>query len=220
MDDPALDRDRHRHALSGLRRLNWISGVTTAMNQLLKGMIADLPSDRRIGVIDIASGSGDVPIELIRKANRRGEKVDLTTVDISDVAIDVQLSAAKAAGVEITALQSDVLAAPPTGHWDIAMCSLFLHHLSPRQVVALLAAMSHLADRLLICDLQRSRFNLTCVNATAHLVTRSDVVHHDADASVRAAFTVDELQAFGDEALGQGAAKVWSVFPCRMMLMT
>lgn len=220
MDDPGLSPDRHRHALSGLRRLNWISGVTSAMDKRLRRMMARVDSDRPVRIIDIASGSGDVPIDLMKRVKRRGDRAELTTVDISEVAIEVQKQAAQKAGVEINAVCADVLAEPPPGHWDIAMCSLFFHHLTSEQIVSLLQAMARFSDRLLVCDLNRSRFNLTCVNVSAQLVTRSDVVHFDANASVRGALTTAELQQLADQALGENKAAVTSVFPCRMMLET
>lgn len=218
MDDPSLDADRHRLALRGLRRLNWISGVVAAMDRDLRRMVHPVPADRPLRLLDVASGSGDVAIELARRTGGRGRPVDLTTVDISDVAIGVQRSAAQRAGIELTALQMDVFVDSPPGRYDVAMCSLFFHHLCDEQSIDLIRRMRSIADAVLICDLRRSRFNLTCVNTAAHLVSRSDVVHHDADASVRGAYSRAEFQSLADRALGPRTAKVRPVFPCRMML--
>jgi hypothetical protein len=60
--------------------------------------------------------------------------------------------------------------------------------------VRLLRRMADAAGHLLlISDLHRSRCNLALAYAATRLLTRSPVVHYDGPASVRAAYTADEM---------------------------
>jgi 2-polyprenyl-3-methyl-5-hydroxy-6-metoxy-1,4-benzoquinol methylase len=105
----------------------------------------------------------------------------------------------------------------PTG-FDVVTCSLFLHHLSEEEAIALLANMEHAARHLiLINDLNRSRFNYCAAWIACHLFTRSRVVRFDGPASVRSAFTPKEALALTERA-GLHGATVRSKFPCRFLL--
>ena len=97
-------------------------------------------------------------------------------------------------------------------------CSLFLHHLSEDEAIALLTNMENAAERLiLVNDLWRSRFNYCAVWFACHLLTRSPVVRFDGPASVRSAFTPAEALALAERA-GLHGATVRSRFPCRYLL--
>jgi hypothetical protein len=69
---------------------------------------------------------------------------------------------------------------------------------------------------ILICDLDRSRLNLAMVALASRLVTGSEVVHHDAVASVRNAYTRQEFSALAERALAH-PVEVRRLFPCRFL---
>jgi hypothetical protein len=103
-------------------------------------------------------------------------------------------------------------------HYDVVMCSLFLHHLQREQARALLARMSDLADRLvLVNDLVRSPVGFVLAYAGTRLLSRSWVVHTDGPRSVEGAFTMTELRVLAEEA-GLRGAEVAARWPCRMLL--
>ena len=85
MDDPALDADRHAHALRGLSRLNALSGSTG----IVWPLVAQLASQhgRQLRVLDLATGAGDIPIGLWRRARRKGLALDILGVDVSRRAV-------------------------------------------------------------------------------------------------------------------------------------
>jgi 2-polyprenyl-3-methyl-5-hydroxy-6-metoxy-1,4-benzoquinol methylase len=212
MDDPALDPAEHRRALAGLARINAVSGSAKLLWPALRELAKR--HARPLRILDIATGSGDVPSQLCRFAER--EKLPLTFAgcDLSPLAIEVAKRSA-AAGEFFT---HDVLnESLPTGY-DAFTCSLFLHHLDEPDVVALLAKLRVANPRLiLISDLERSRFNYAAVWAASRLLSRSRVVHVDGPLSIRGAFTVQEMKAMA-EAAGLTGATVRARFPCRMLL--
>lgn len=218
MDQPDLPLEHHQEALVGLARLNRWTGVATSMYRELRKAARVDPS-RPLKVLDIASGAGDLPVSWARKARRDGLKLEITTIDISDVAVEAQKKLAAESGVSLHALQRDCLQQSlPDGH-DVVTNSLFLHHLNQADVVRLISKMNQSAlQRVVVCDLDRSRINLGLVSIGARLVTRSFVVHHDASLSVRGAFTRREMQLLCEKAVSLPVA-VRRIVPCRMMFV-
>lgn len=217
MDDPALDPAEHRRALDGLARLNAASGAAARLwNPIAE--LARRSGGRPIRLLDVATGSGDVPIELARWAARAGFPLEVTGCDLSPMALGVAAEMATAAGVRATFVRHDVLADPLPGGFDVVTCSLFLHHLSDADAATVLRRMAGAAERLvLVNDLARSRLNYGLVWLGCRLLSRSPVVRFDGPASVRAAFTPAEMLALAERA-GLRGAKVATRFPCRLLL--
>ena len=215
MDDPNLPDQDHRHALEGLSRLNRLSLVAGAMYRRIRRFAQQ--NGRPLRVLDVASGAGDLPIQWARRAKRDRLAVDITTLDISEVAAAEQEVRAQRAGVEIRAAVRDCLREPLPSGFDVVTCSLFMHHLADADVVQLLRSMDAAAARaVVVCDLERSGTNLALVGVASRLVTRSPVVHTDAKLSVRAAFTRKEFRALAEQALMRPVV-VERSFPCRFI---
>lgn len=216
MDDPNIPREDHLAALAGLARLNRFSGVARAMYRHIRRLAVSRP-DRRLNLLDVASGAGDVPINWIRRANREGWSLRVTMTDTRSAALEEQQRRAKQSSVSVLSLQHDVLRSPLPSGFDVVTTSLFLHHLEDHQVFCLLQSMQAASEgALVICDLERSATNLLLVRTAAAILTRSPVVHHDAAASVRAAFTLDEFRNLAEEALTR-PIRVKRAFPCRFI---
>ena len=216
MDDPDLPRDQHEHALSGLSRLNRFSGVSRATFAHVRRH-AKKVGHRPFRILDVASGSGDVPLSWLESAKREGLNLELTMVDISPVAVEQQQSRANSLGLEAHSLQLDCLKSSLPGGFDMVTCSLFMHHLDDHEVFRLLQSMQIATDNaILICDLHRSRFNLALVSIAAQLLTRSHVVHTDSALSVRGAYTGSEFKQIAENALAR-PVKIRSSFPCRFI---
>ena len=186
MDDPNLDPARHAAALAGLRRLNRISLVASQMMRFLENQLDDR-RDAPVQLLDIASGSGDLPLHWARHWRMR-RPLRVTLSDRSELPLQEACRVAKSFGCELQTIHSDWGNLPTDRVYDVATCSLFLHHLEPAEVVSLVTKLTGIARRVVLCDLVRSRFNLSSVAIASRLVSRSDVVHHDATASIRGAY--------------------------------
>ncbi len=216
MDDPDLPRDEHELALRGLARLNRCSGVTSAMYRRLK-RLAMIRENQSLHLLDVASGSGDVPLRWADWARRDGWKLQLTLLDLRSVAIEEQQRRAHAADLHVLSLQHDCLRNPLPSGFDVATCSLFMHHLENQQAVQLLQAMRQASNgSVIICDLERNYLNLALVSMASRLLSRSKVVHTDATLSIQGAFTIPEFQVIGQQALGH-PIKIQRLFPCRFL---
>jgi 2-polyprenyl-3-methyl-5-hydroxy-6-metoxy-1,4-benzoquinol methylase len=212
MDDPALDPAVHRCALEGLARINRFSGSIVFLWPTIRNLARKL--DRPVRILDVATGSGDVPAGLLAKAARAGLALEVAGCDISTTAI----ATATANCHDGRFFRHDAVREPlPTG-FDVVTCSLFLHHLSGEEAVFLLSRMKEATNHfVLVNDLARSRFNFLSVSLACRVLTRSRVVRFDGPASVRSAFTPAEALALAERA-GLTRATIRTRFPCRYLL--
>jgi 2-polyprenyl-3-methyl-5-hydroxy-6-metoxy-1,4-benzoquinol methylase len=222
MDDPQLPADEHLIALEQLARLNRISRTARTLWPFVRAVAgrAPSPADGSLSVLDVATGSGDVPISLAMLA-RSHAPLMLHACDVSPVALAAAAKRARAAGVDLTLESRNVVAdglAQPDKSVDVVTCSLFLHHLTEVQVVHVLSEMRRVAKSLvLVSDLRRCAMGLAAAYLATRLGTRSRVVRIDAIRSVRAAFTIDELASLASRA-GMPDARILPCWPFRMLL--
>jgi 2-polyprenyl-3-methyl-5-hydroxy-6-metoxy-1,4-benzoquinol methylase len=172
---------------------------------------------RPLQVLDIATGAGDTPIRLLRQAQHEKLSIEIDGCDKSEQAVAYARRNAQRHGSAAHFFPLDILKDPLPGHYDVLMCSLFLHHLSETEARFFLRKIAVAARRLvLISDLQRSLGGLWLA-AAAHLLTRSEVVYLDAPQSVRAAFTLPEAVGLAEEA-GLRNFQIRPVWPFRYLL--
>lgn len=216
MDDPALDPREHARALVGLARINRWTGSAGMLWPTLREEARSL--GRPLRLLDVATGSGDIPVSLAKRALRTGIKLDVSGCDVSETAIVAATRRATKANVKATFFRHDVLIDPlPTGY-DIITASLFLHHLTEDDVIRVLKTMADAAGRMVvISDLSRSSLNWGFVWIGCRVLSRSPVVHFDGPVSVKAAFTPKEASELATRA-GLIGATVTPRFPCRWLL--
>ena len=89
MDDPNLPDDDHLAALTGLARLNQVSGIGRLMYRHIRRMAMARPN-RRLNLLDVASGSGDLPVDWARRARQEGWTLQVTMTDNRTLAIEEQ----------------------------------------------------------------------------------------------------------------------------------
>ena len=217
MDDPAIDQREHRLALQGLRVLNRVSN---AKGPILREIRKEVLRDQRqsISILDIATGSGDLPIALGRALQTSAVKAELHGCDMSETALAVGREQSEEAGIPVHFHQIDVLH-DPIPEVDVVTCALFLHHLEEDDAIRLLERLSRAARRLLILsDLRRCSSGLALARLVPRLLTRSHVVHIDGPRSVEGAFTPVELDLLCKKA-GLANFRIRSIFPARMLLL-
>lgn len=206
----------HLRALQGLRRLNIASGVSRQLWRQILASCSVRPG-RRLRVLDVACGGGDVAISIWKRAQRQGIAVDIVGLDRSPTACEQASNQSRAAGASMKLVCTDAVQSPlPTG-FDVVMSSLFLHHLSRPEAVALLAKMGDAASLLVVSDLRRSAIGYVVAHAACRLVTRSPIVHYDGPQSVANAFSISEVAKICDEA-GLSGAIVRRAWPWRLLI--
>ena len=194
MDQPGLGEPLHCAALAGLGRINRFSGSGRI---LWKRSNAGLrPTRPHLRLLDLASGGGDVAIDVARRAARAGARVLVDGCDVSPFAVRDATARASERQVEnVQFFRQDVLNAPLPDGYDVVMCSLFLHHLPEETAAALLGKMAAAAQRLvLVNDLCRSTVGYGLARLGCRFLTRSPIVHVDGPRSVQSAFSMKEIR--------------------------
>jgi 2-polyprenyl-3-methyl-5-hydroxy-6-metoxy-1,4-benzoquinol methylase len=220
MDDPGLDQQTHRHALDGLRRINWLSQTDTAIWTAISFVLSKRVHGRTISVLDVASGGGDLAIGLARRFQQAGIPAHIQGCDISPTAIEYAEEKARAANVSsVEFLCCNALEdAFPFESYDIVMSSLFLHHLSQSDAVRLLSRMKAVTRQLLLVDdLRRTGIGYWLAWLGCRILTRCHVVHYDGPVSVAGAFTSSEAVSMALSA-GLSTASVTNHWPQRFLL--
>ncbi len=200
MDQPDLDKQLHEQALQGLARVNRISGNVATLWMRIRQLAKQNTGDG-LHVLDVACGGGDTAIALSRRAKAAGIPIQISGCDISPIAVEFATAQAKAADVDVTFFQTDVIHEPLPAGIDVVCCSLFLHHLDEDDVIRLFSVMREAADRMiLVNDLIRSRWGYLLAWCGIRILTRSRICHVDGPLSVRAAFTPDEAVRLAEQA--------------------
>jgi 2-polyprenyl-3-methyl-5-hydroxy-6-metoxy-1,4-benzoquinol methylase len=159
MDDPAIAEADHVHALRALARINAVSrtasGIAASVGRILAGDASH--TDDPI-VVDVACGGGDVTVDIARRLHRRGLRgVRVVGVDISPRAVEQSRALAARSGIDATFEVRDLLTdgCPPC---EVAVSSLFLHHLDDTTATKLLGSMATESRcGVVVSDLIRSR---------------------------------------------------------------
>ncbi|QDU61176.1 hypothetical protein Pan216_20300 [Planctomycetes bacterium Pan216] len=200
MDQAELDRGAHRQALKGLARLN----AVTSSARILWGPLRRFCESRRgstTRVLDIACGGADVTVRLATWARRRGFTLEVAGCDRSPVALEEARANAARADVAMELFPFDLDHDPIPSGYDVLTASLFLHHLDEERSIALLRNLAGAAGHLvLVHDLVRGPLGYALAYTGCHFLTSSYVVRTDGPLSVRAAYTVKEVERLAQAA--------------------
>jgi 2-polyprenyl-3-methyl-5-hydroxy-6-metoxy-1,4-benzoquinol methylase len=219
MDAPDLDERMHREALAGLERLNRAANATPGM----VGPILRVAQDcglKRMTVLDVACGGGDVPLRLAELGRRAGVTLELTLCDRSGTALALAREKLRQANIDGRCVPGEAPFGLPAGQplFDVVISSLFMHHLEAREAIDTLEAMKVRTGRLLvISDLRRSFAGYQLAWWGSRILSRSPIVHFDGPASVEAAWAVSEMRELAREA-GLYKADVRNCWPWRLLL--
>lgn len=201
MDNPDVPKESLAEALGYIRGVNKHLGGVSSLISTLESLRGGWKPQEPITLLDVGTGSADLPVQAMHWASGVGVKLHITGVDNHHTTLELanafvnsqaQLLGFSRSSIELQcmdALKLDLNFAP--GSIDYVHAGLFLHHLENEDVVKVLASMARIARRGIIWnDLVRSRIGY----ATIWLATfgSEKMIQHDARASVAAGFTRNE----------------------------
>ena len=188
-------------ALRAITQLNCFFGGRRLTLRHVRRLLAALPADRLVTVLDVGAGAADIPVALARWARRRGRRIRVLALDRDSATLTYARGYA-AAYPEITLVQGDALALPvPPGSVDIVISAMTLHHLQPEEVVRYLAEIDTVS-RLgwVVNDLVRGRVAHRLVWAATRLFSRNAMARHDGPMSILRSYTPSELASLCEKA--------------------
>jgi ubiquinone/menaquinone biosynthesis C-methylase UbiE len=174
-------------ALSDLRHINqWFGGIAATRSMITH--VAMKVGANALSLLEVAAGAGYVPQAASARLRKLGVQLRVTLLDRAYS----HLKSGSRNGA--SAVAGDATALPfADGSFDLVSCCLFAHHLEPQEL------MQFVNDGLRVCraaviinDVVRDPIHLALVYLSLPLY-RSHLTHHDAPASVRRAYTIEEL---------------------------
>lgn len=157
MDDFSIDGVMLQDTLDKLATINKLLGGNGVTLNGLKILLKNKPKNRRITIIDLGCGGGDILRTIAKYGKKEGYDFELIGVDANKNATEY----ARKLSVNyenIRFIHADVFSEEIKAiHYDIVMTTLFLHHFNETQLLQLL---KHLLKRatigVVINDLQRN----------------------------------------------------------------
>ncbi len=216
MDMPNQPRELLVDDLRNLRIINRYLGCYRNIERALARLI-DPKSTHRFSLLDIGTGSGDIPTLVARWARRRQITAQISALDREAITLD-QAATQTGGYREISLLRGDALNLPfRAASFDYVLASQLLHHFSNEQIIALLRGWARLARRAVIVnDLVRHPLAYHGIRWLAKSFTGNAMTLTDAPLSVRRALTVDEWRGLFHRA-DVGEFQVVPAFPFRVL---
>jgi SAM-dependent methyltransferase len=208
MDDPAASPAELGRSLAYIRRVNALLGYARATVGHLERFSRRWRPGETIRILDVATGSADIPRAILRWADRHRFDVRIVAIDLHHTTLKLAAQdganefspspgtpGERGPNCRLHFVQADALRLPfADGSFDYALTAMFLHHLDDADAVTVLREMARVARRgVVAADLLRHRRAYAWI--TLFTLFAGPMVRHDARASVAQAFTKPEVLA-------------------------
>jgi SAM-dependent methyltransferase len=206
--------------LEEMWRINRYLGGLRALTRHLYPRLHALARVGEVTVADLGTGSAEIPLALMRWARR--SKLQLRILAVDQAERQLHIARRHVADVpEVTLLRAEAGCLPlPPQSVDFVISSLFLHHVPPDRLVALLNSAHQVARRgMVMSDLVRGLAPWLAFKFIQPLFARSVLTRHDGALSIRRAYTPAELRALA-LAAGLSHFQVHLHWPWRMTLVS
>ncbi len=180
-----LERD-----LRNIRQLNRWFGSYSLIESFLRRWIHP---GGQLRIVDLATGSGDIPRLIADFARTVGAEVRIDAVDQQSATLQIakKLSANYP---NISFIEGDLLEWQPQGPYDIVFCTLALHHFSEADAIRVLRRCRELSRKfVLVSDLRRGWLGSIGVHLLTATLFREPMTKFDARLSMVRAFSFSEL---------------------------
>lgn len=196
LDADGIPFEDIRQNMKELNAINtWLGGHAITITGLKKIMQQAATPVKVLSICETGCGGGDNLLAIQQWGNRNGMRMRLTGIDIKKDCIEYARE--NNTNTSFEWIQSDYrLVNFPTEKPDIIFCSLFCHHFSDDELVAMMQWMQQ-NSRLgfFINDLHRHRAAYYAIKILTQLFSKSYLVKHDAPLSVMRGFKRKEWKS-------------------------
>jgi len=197
MDRPQPVTPELASDLRNLRKLNRYFGSYRLIEHFLRRWIKPRS---RMRILDLATGSGDIPRLIVDHARNACADVTVDAVDQQPSTLEIARSLSRDYP-EIEFFEGDVLLFGESGAYDVVLCSLALHHFEDAAAVELLRRCRELSRRyVLVSDLRRGLLATMGVYLLTTFIFREPMTRTDARLSAARAFSFREFRSLAERA--------------------
>jgi ubiquinone/menaquinone biosynthesis C-methylase UbiE len=189
LDGPNVDPREVELSLADLRTVNHFFGGIRTSEALFRRVIQER-SLKELSVLDVGSGSGDVPRSISQRLRPDGVKMSITFFDQHENHLPRHNG-----DPLLHNMTGDALRLPFVENWfDIVSCSLFLHHLEPDEARRFAEQAFCVARHaVIINDLVRSPLHHSLLHLWRPFF-RARTAYLDGLTSVRRSYTPVEIE--------------------------
>jgi 2-polyprenyl-3-methyl-5-hydroxy-6-metoxy-1,4-benzoquinol methylase len=183
---PELERDLER-----IRQLNRWFGSHRLISNFMRRWVK---AGARMRIVDLATGSGDIPRLIVDYARKIGTTIEIDALDRQPATLEIARKLSFAYP-EISYAETNILDWSPAGAYDIVLCTLTLHHFSDEDAVSVLQRCREASrDFVLVSDLRRGFLATIGVYLLTALIFREPMTRYDARLSAERAFSFSEMR--------------------------
>jgi SAM-dependent methyltransferase len=216
MDLPDPPKELLVDDLRNLRVINRYLGN----HRLVRRGLARLVEKQEIfSLLDIGTGSGDVPAAIACWARRKRKVARISGLEPNQVTVDEAAKHTRDFS-EISLVRADGMALPfRPASFDFVLASQVLHHFSEEGIVSLLRTWAQVARRgIIVSDLIRHPLAYHGIHLLTRLLTRNVMTRVDAPLSVRRGLTLGEWKDLLLKA-NVGTIQAQHVLPFRLLAL-
>ncbi len=212
MDAAERSPAEYRQVLRDLVRVNrWTLAARPTLNFISRAM----SGSRRIRLLDVGFGGGDMLRAIARLADRKGVSAELIGIDINpkSAVVAAEMTAPGAPIDYLTGGCRDL-----SGRFDVVISNLVAHHMTDDELRDFIRFMEERSDRgWMINDLHRHRLAHLGYPALAALLGVHPIVRADGRLSIARSFRPKEwTDILAEAGAPSGAARIVRRFPFRL----
>jgi SAM-dependent methyltransferase len=216
MDAPEIPSELLIDDLGNLRLINRYLGN---YRNVLQGLARFAGKQNHFSLLDVGTGSGDVPRTIVQWARRAGLRARVGALEANRIAV-AQAAEQTRKFAEISLVRGDAMTLPfRPASFDFVLASQLLHHYSEERIILLLRQWAAVARKgIIVSDLIRHPLPYYGIRLLTRVLTRNVMTLTDAPLSVRRGFTLAEWKKLFDAA-EVGRCEVHWAFPFRLLAL-
>lgn len=208
MDDFAMEGEILRDALDKLASINKLLGGNSVTIDGVKKLLNGTDKNRRIRIVDIGCGNGDMLRILADFAKQKQLNFELIGVDANQFTINhaKQLSV----NYQNISYQCEDIFKDEIADCDIILCTLTLHHFKDQEIIDLLTRFKKAASLgMVINDLQRSALAYYLFIGLCFVFGLNHMSKEDGLVSILRGFKKHDLQLYSKQSQLKNCSIKW-----------
>lgn len=197
MDDFEMEGEVLREALDKIAKINQLLGGNKLTLIGVKALIADVPNNTEITIVDVGCGNGDMLRSLADYAVKNNLKFNLIGIDANNFTSNHAIKLSENYP-NISYRCEDIFDKPFRElKYDIVLCTLTLHHFKETEILDIMNVFHTNASRgIVINDLQRSSLAYRLFQSLCFVFQLNAMSREDGLISILRGFKKDDLIDF------------------------
>lgn len=197
LDDFSLEGDLLRDALDKIAAINqWLGGNQVTLDGIKK-LLVNVPHQRPVSIVDIGCGNGDMCRAVADFGKEKGIHITILGIDANEYTIRHARKLSVAYPTVSYAVMNVFEDTFARLDYDIALCTLTLHHFADEQILALMRLLTDRAKLgVVINDLHRSALAYRLFQLICFLFRLNKLSKDDGLISILRGFKKRDLEAF------------------------